>query len=141
MTTTTVNPIEQQAPDSDLPDTPPMANPEAKAAWLAALRSGQYRQARGALYDPRIDAYCCLGVACEVYRLTTGEGRWTSVAGFFRASEDDEQAYSGTLPPAVREWYGLPESDPVVAGLHLTELNDTEGASFEQLAQLIEANL
>lgn len=37
---------------------------ENRAAWLAALRSGSYRQARMALR--RNDAYCCLGVAEDV---------------------------------------------------------------------------
>lgn len=34
------------------------------AAWLAALRSGKYKQVFGALADA--DGFCCLGVACEV---------------------------------------------------------------------------
>ena len=38
-------------------------NPEAKAKWLAALRSGEYTRATGALKNR--DGYCCLGVLCE----------------------------------------------------------------------------
>lgn len=37
---------------------------ENRAAWLAALRSGNYRQARRALR--RHDRFCCLGVAEDV---------------------------------------------------------------------------
>lgn len=44
-----------------------MANklkPEIKAAWLTALRSGEYEQGRGALN--RGGKFCCLGVLCDV---------------------------------------------------------------------------
>lgn len=34
--------------------------------WLAALRSGNFKQAIGKLYDKSIDGYCCLGIACRV---------------------------------------------------------------------------
>lgn len=47
-------------------------NPELKAKWIAALRSGNYAQCRAALKD-RIDhknpghyGYCCLGVLLAV---------------------------------------------------------------------------
>lgn len=30
--------------------------------WLEALRSGNYKQARGSLYNQYSDGYCCLGV-------------------------------------------------------------------------------
>jgi hypothetical protein len=32
--------------------------------WLAALRSGKYKQAKGTLQNE--NGYCCLGVACEI---------------------------------------------------------------------------
>lgn len=45
-------------------------DPEAKAKWVAALRSGKYKQTQLALYRPvpgRYPAgYCCLGVLNEV---------------------------------------------------------------------------
>lgn len=30
--------------------------------WLAALRSGEYKQAKEVLYDEETNGYCCLGV-------------------------------------------------------------------------------
>lgn len=39
-------------------------NQELKAKWVAALRSGEYQQATGALKV--LDGYCCLGVFCVV---------------------------------------------------------------------------
>ena len=45
--------------------------PEAKAKWLEALRSGQFRQTTGTMKrchpkGPELYAYCCLGVLREV---------------------------------------------------------------------------
>lgn len=39
-------------------------DPEFKAKWVAALRSGDYKQAQGRLYTG--EGYCCLGVAGHV---------------------------------------------------------------------------
>lgn len=39
---------------------------ELKAKWVAALRSGEYRQGAGQLYSETRGAYCCLGVLCKV---------------------------------------------------------------------------
>jgi hypothetical protein len=33
--------------------------------WIAALRSGKYKQARGIMKNA--DGFCCLGVACELH--------------------------------------------------------------------------
>jgi hypothetical protein len=40
-------------------------NQEWKAKWIAALRSDNYVQTKGALHDAH--GMCCLGVACDVY--------------------------------------------------------------------------
>lgn len=42
----------------------PKLRKDVKAKWLAALRSGEYKQGRH--YLARNDQYCCLGVLCEV---------------------------------------------------------------------------
>lgn len=44
---------------------PKLMAPELKAKWIAALRSGEYRQGRHALRKAD-GSYCCLGVLCEV---------------------------------------------------------------------------
>jgi len=46
----------------------PKMNPKLKRDWIAALRSGKFRQGGGKLREeaggnPR---YCCLGVLCEI---------------------------------------------------------------------------
>lgn len=49
-----------------LENLPKCASQEFKDAWVAALRSGHYRQGCGVLYDEVADAHCCLGVALRV---------------------------------------------------------------------------
>lgn len=40
--------------------------PEFKAKWVEALRSGKYEQGWRGLYDKDHNRYCCLGVACFI---------------------------------------------------------------------------
>jgi hypothetical protein len=49
-------------------------NPEVKARWVAALRSGEYKQAKNSLRKQ--DAFCCLGVLCDLY----DSSQWHGVA-------------------------------------------------------------
>lgn len=105
--------------------------------WVAALRSGEFKQGRGSL---RVDdAYCCLGVACEVYRRDVG-GSWDEFV--FRCA-GSRYGFCAHLPSVVAEWLGLCD----VAGDYRTgadvyrsliDDNDS-GASFEQIADLIES--
>jgi hypothetical protein len=44
--------------------------PELKKRWTDALRSGEYKQTDNALQDRR--GFCCLGVACEVFKEDVG---------------------------------------------------------------------
>ena len=41
-------------------------NPEWKAKWVTALRSGDYSQGVGNLMGEE-DTFCCLGVLCDIY--------------------------------------------------------------------------
>jgi hypothetical protein len=77
-------------------------NPEIKARWVAALRSGEYEQGKGKLNQG--GAMCCLGVLCDLHARETG-GAWEHVTSGIAY-------YSGSpnyLPEQVREWAGLPE--------------------------------
>ena len=112
-------------------------------AWVDALRSGAYPQAMGALR--RGDAYCCLGVACDLYRRATGHGdwvgRWTVDGRFVYVSPDARESAVEVLSPVVKEWFGLPNLNPFVTIGSLVALgwaNDA-GASFAQIADAIEA--
>lgn len=102
-------------------------NPEIKAKWVAALRSGEYKQGKGSLSTG--GEFCCLGVLCDLY---DPEG-W-----------DKKFHRNNGLPPdAVDAWSGLVYDARVVIGGEtrtLYEHND-EGRTFSEIAQAIEEQL
>jgi hypothetical protein len=109
---------------------------EIKEQWIAALRSGEYRQGMAAL--KRDGRFCCLGVLCDLHAKETG-GRWAgSMDGY--EGEERYQGCWGDLPSGVAEWAELPASDPTINGGEdsLSRLNDT-GHSFTELAEVIES--
>ena len=115
--------------------------------WVAALRSGEYAQAKGALRA--YNSYCCLGVACDLYAKETGQGEWLDLeiledqigvrgAITFRVNEWEGRY---TLPSEVQGWLGLSEEagkylDP--DWVSLADLNDLN-TPFDQIADIIES--
>lgn len=103
--------------------------------WVKALRSGDYRQGVEKLYNPEENAWCCLGVACDVARTVGGlplqVEYYDGVASFDSCKE--------YLPNGVVEWFGLERHNPVLEGHQATEWNDEFAASFDEIADLIEA--
>ena len=116
--------------------------------WVAALRSGEYKQTRYKLHA-REGGFCCLGVACEVFRQETGAGEWDA-EGIdtlsFRTSPW-EQPEMMALPNSVKDWLGLngDEGEFVAVEMEgitgrvgtLSRMND-RGKTFEQIAGWIE---
>ena len=106
-------------------------NADVKALWVAALRSGDYTQAKRYLRTD--DGHCCLGVLCEV----------AVAAGVYVPA--DWRGFT-LLPDEVRGWAGLrtDSGENVTIGTHrdyLPEHNDIHGATFAQIADAIEAQL
>lgn len=103
--------------------------------WVEALKSGQFQQARGQLRRKlgRGDyAYCCLGLACELYRQDVG-GRWREETVFGNAHN------SAGLPAKVAKWLGANDDALVYLpriGKDLAWLND-QGMTFKEIAALI----
>lgn len=114
-----------------------------KAKWVAALRSGEYKQGAGAL--ARGGRYCCLGVLCD---LAVKAGVLVEVS--FADEEEDQLTYDGAdgvLPDSVVDWADLSHTDPEVGGvsfdardLRLSAHNDS-GKTFAEIADLIERYL
>jgi hypothetical protein len=105
-----------------------------KDKWIAALRSGKYKQGSCALRSAD-DEYCCLGVACDVYQQEVG--------GLDVALNGTTYSYnnmSGYLPQAVQDWLGLLRYDGLPLGDYdsLSTLNDVEELSFSEIADLLE---
>lgn len=111
-------------------------NKRVKAKWLAALRSGKYKQARGKLRKEE-NRRCCLGVLCDVFKRETkrgawrrdGDGTWQFVVG----TERDAM----TLPEPVWKWAGLENDNPYLDNAIAAGLNDS-GKSFVYIADKIE---
>jgi hypothetical protein len=100
---------------------------------VEALRSGKYRQGRNKLQSLN-GRYCCLGVLCDLHAKETG-GTWTTVV----REPGRKKAYFDTtyyLPGEVQRWAGVAGDNPAGLGAR----ND-DGASFEEIAKIIEAEL
>jgi hypothetical protein len=102
-------------------------NPEIKAKWIAALRSGEYAQGRYALRDG--DHFCCLGVLCDVVGVS-----WTQHESQFQAKYKNVTML-GLLANRFKIDIGLPDD-----GVFM-DLNDIHQKSFDEIATYIEENL
>ena len=122
-------------------------NPDVKAKWLTALRSGEYKQGAMRLYKKRNDSYCCLGVLCDLYGKENGE-TWE------RSKYANEWLFRGaatTLPLVVQEWAGLDSDNPVLGSGWATIAEYNDGAdndgeeiqphTFADIADMIEEHL
>lgn len=117
-------------------------NEERKKEWVAALRSGDYKQGKHTLRHE--DSFCCLGVACD---LAVKAGAVSYEVSFdWKTYLYGADKQSRILPKDVIEWLGLEEDDdphnPRVGDYPtgLAQLND-DGVSFEDIADAIEKNL
>lgn len=117
-------------------------NEEIKAQWVAALRSGDYRQGTGFLRYK--GAFCCLGVLCDL-AVKAGTGVNVQLGTSFNPDAYRFDGKSAHLPDRVQEWAGVESTDPEVNGgevypMTLSELNDN-GTPFAAIADLIEDQL
>jgi hypothetical protein len=106
-------------------------NPEIKAKWVAALRSGEYEQGHTYIRN-RDNKFCCLGVLCDTLDPTL----WAADGGCF--------SYLGSvanLPDSLQQEFELGSM-----GTHpnldqsLASMNDS-GYTFEEIADIIEKHL
>lgn len=109
-----------------------------KTKWIKALRSGEYKQARGKLEQTdengAATGHCCLGVLCRITKVeaTVIPGKATE----FGAGQMD-------MPrPADMEAWGLGPDDAHL----LAEMNDgssgiSDNKSFKRIATFIEKNI
>jgi hypothetical protein len=108
--------------------------------WVAALRSGKYKQGKN--YLRRGNKFCCLGVLCELAvkaKVTeaTESGMGSSIIMYGQSSS--------VLPAKVKKWAGLVNESGVfkfksneTALNSLAALNDS-GKSFAEIADVIES--
>jgi hypothetical protein len=117
-----------------------MMNPEWKAKWVEALRSDKYRQVQGRLRDVNGNGFCCLGVLCDIVDPTQWEIRGYLKAEKYFHGIDDYGKKWDMLPNSVAVAVGLEGGDPVLGGGRATYWNDDKDYSFDQIADIIEAD-
>lgn len=114
-----------------------MTDQELREKWLAALRSGDYRQARGDLRKRNGEhglGHCCLGVACD---LKDPEG-WLHPAdgdAFVSIGSHAFDDGTGRIDSELREQLGITRGQMFA----LARANDL-GESFDQIATRIETH-
>lgn len=137
------------------PELPAVEVAANRAAWVAALRSGNYRQARRALR--RHDSFCCLGVAEDVVDCTWSD-RDVSIYGSDYATHVAShpevpgvarnvvmttltRVGAARLGVPVVPWVAYPVEPRDVPRFTTTlvRLNDEHHLSLAQIADVIEA--
>lgn len=121
--------------------------PSVKAKWLAALRSGDYKQTAGTLRDEdKPNSFCCLGVLCNIHAQEHPK---------FAKEQTDIKTYDGeqdTPSERVLEWaFGANYNSSmdscvlvktsVGSNATLAELNDSGRYTFKAIANVIEKQL
>ncbi len=127
---------------------------ERLAAWVKALRSGEYSQASQALVKNIIDGegYCCLGVLCDVLPEYSRDGyAFMSDGQTYRAEPRADTFTSLGFKKAItRSRLTGPAGkclSEMVCGEILSienvfiSLNDSFGCTFNEIADFIESNL
>ena len=124
-------------------------NPEMKAKWVEALRSGEYKQGKGALR--REGMFCCLGVLCDLHSKETRTS-WEGPSDESKADSYLDEV--SLLPKIVKSWAGIESPTELVVNYErmgfktkesLWRLNDgpvdTPSLSFDKIAAFIETHI
>lgn len=110
--------------------------------WIAALRSGDYKQTQNRLRSSD-DAFCCLGVACDTYNPDLWERQYYLGAEY--ALPLEVLLALGLSPDCdidvskeeFESIIGREVSNPL-GNVSLFELNDEYGLNFNQIADVLE---
>jgi hypothetical protein len=104
---------------------------ENQKIWIAALRSGEYKQTRGKLRSNDLTGYCCLGVACELSKLGTFCGI------YYETTVPSESSNRNTyIPVEVMKWLGITDWFKIK---RLVQLNDIQDKTFSEIADFVES--
>jgi hypothetical protein len=103
--------------------------------WIAALLSGEYKQAKGKLYDG--EGYCCLGVLCKVLGEEFVKEEYPGISHIWRCEGESE-----ILPLNIKEKAGMSSISGEYnfdgsGDAQLTRDND-DGKTFKEIAAIID---
>lgn len=116
-----------------------------KSRWVAALRSGEYKQATGVLKSAEGRGFCCIGVLCDVVAPegwethSHKEAPWNpdsskEVVSFENPVAGSEQGVTLNADALARFGMSMACLDLLV------EFNDSQGKNFSQIADWIDAH-
>lgn len=108
-------------------------NPEIKARWVEALRSGKYQQGAHRLRN-QYDLFCCLGVLCDLHSKETGT-QWEQPVKESLCYVYQHQ--NGSLPDDVKAWAKIRTEEQHT----LILMNDSYSLAFKNIADYIEESL
>ncbi len=107
--------------------------PVFKAKWIAALRSGKYKQGQGALCEETklgVYKYCCLGVA----EMVCGN----RIENILDMGISEDLRKNSKVPKILK----TPRPGSIIGlGDDFVDMNDTRKFSFKRIATFIEKNL
>jgi hypothetical protein len=109
-------------------------------AWVGALRSGEYKQARE-IVRTTDNKFCCLGVAADVLH-KAGQCEWTPTGHGALPQFDGQTSVGGFLtnsesPTWLRDWMHRRVTG-ATREARLVYLNDEQKYDFIQIADWIE---
>lgn len=118
----------------------PKLDPEFKAKWIEALRSGKYKQGKGRLYtfnnNNNESTYCCLGVAGLVCGLSN-----ETLDGYYSYGERCSNNRYESFEPIEIPVQLIYRHNKTSIARELWTMNDIDERTFEQIADWIEENL
>ena len=112
--------------------------------WDAALRSGEYKQAKHTMYDPKTNGYCCLGVlqhclSGEVEESEGGKFTYKQVPSTYWCDSLGIKMFTyqpGYHPGATQKTFDTSTNPMTNTGKSVAEMNDS-GKSFVEIADAI----
>ncbi len=113
---------------------------EIKRKWVAALESGEYKQAQDTLYDPETKGFCCLGVLQHI--LLDGKVQTLDFAtGDVPNDRTCEADINIAGSPTKEFWDMFPQLKWVQnMELNLITFNDVNQWNFKEIAAYLRAN-
>lgn len=98
--------------------------------WVEALRNGKYKQTKRFLQNG--DKFCCLGVACDLF-IPKNRTDFNS-SGEINGGMPFDQSYAPKWLQMINSDFGTK-----FPGNSLAMLNDAHGATFDEIADLLQA--
>lgn len=100
--------------------------------WLAALRSGKYKQGTAVLYNPELESYCCLGIGC----LLVGFSKEELIRKSYPINIEDK---NNKIPYLLKDTYSILSNRNTFYNT-LSQINDIDKKSFSEIVDWIEEN-